>query len=123
MATTGKISSWQLSLSGSPNNFSSSEDESEFKKLRKYKVKKITLAHLQKPGVDIDRVVNDLFKYYSKYFNKKHTKKEQVFELVKKLVDYHTEKRKNLRTNQTQELMESEHPYQDRTSNFRYEAD
>lgn len=59
----------------------------------KQKVKKITLAHLKKEGVDADRVVSDLFRCHPKYFNKKHTKPEQVKELVEKIIAYHSKQR------------------------------
>lgn len=55
----------------------------------KCKVKQITLAHLRKEGVDPDRVVQDLFKCHPKYFNSQHIKREQVRELVDKLIEYH----------------------------------
>ncbi|CAI2368492.1 unnamed protein product [Moneuplotes crassus] len=59
----------------------------------KFKVKSITLAHLKKPGVDSSRVVDDLFKCYSKYFHKKHTEKDDVKILIDKIIAYHSKLR------------------------------
>lgn len=59
----------------------------------KFKVKKVTLAHLKKEGNDSSRVVDDLYRCYPKYFNSKYTTKDQVKELVDKLIKFHANKR------------------------------
>jgi hypothetical protein len=59
----------------------------------KFKVKKVTLAHLKKEGNDADRVVNDLFRCYPVYFNRKYTSKTQVKELITKIIGFHETRR------------------------------